>query len=92
MTASIKDNNPYHHFTALQIAMARFHLGSALADLANTAAVLADAVDPDSEAATVAEELYRSLRELCLSEDEQAAVAALAAKLDAQLPLSLSAS
>ncbi len=89
MTENIKDDNPYH-FTALQLAMARFHLGAALVDLTNTAAVLADAIDPDSEAATVAEELYRSLRELCLSEEEETAVAALAAKLDAQLPLSLS--
>ncbi len=89
MTENIKDNNPYRDFTALQLAMARFYLSAALADLANTAAVLADAIDPDSEASPMAEELFRSLRELCLSEEEQAAVATLAADLDAQLPLSL---
>ncbi len=89
MTQDTKDSNSHAHFVALQLAMARFYLSGALADLADTAAVLADAVDPDSEAAPMAEELHRSLRELCLSEEEQVAVAALAAKLDAQLPLSL---
>ncbi len=89
MTQDTQNNNSYTHFMALQLAMARFYLSGALADMADTAAVLADQVDPDSEAAPMAEELVRSLRELCLSEEEQAAVAALATKLDAQLPLSL---
>ncbi len=90
MTQDTKNGNSYTQFMALQLATARFYLSPALADLADTAAVLADQVDPGSEAAPMAEELVRSLRELCLSEEERAAVATLAVKLDAQFPLSLS--
>ncbi len=91
MAVNKENNNSDPNFTAamLQLMLARFYLGPVLSDLSANAAALADAVDPDSEAAPMAEALFRSIIDLRLSEEELAAGATLAASLNAQFPLSV---
>lgn len=72
-----ENSNLEPNFASPMMTLARFYLGPVLTDLAANAASLADAVDPDSEAMPMAEALFRSLQELCLSKEHQAAVAKL---------------
>ena len=82
----------YAAMSAIEIFKAKYLLANPLAELLDTAEVLADFVDPDDEAGTeMAETLLRKLTELQLSESELRVVSDAGFALDAQVPLALAA-